>query len=235
MFVDQAPFDSNDVRLALKYGIDRDQIMQKILRGHGTIGNDHPIGPTLPYWADLEQRQYDPDKAKHHLKKAGLDSLKVSLSTADAAFPGAVDMAILYKEHLDKRGIELTVVREPNDGYWSNVWLVKPFVVVAWGARPTPDVMFSLAYAADASWNESHYAGERFNEVMKQARAELDDAKRTEMYREMQQIYRDDGGTVVPFFRNYVYARRKNVMHGDKLTGNWPLDGARSMERWWFA
>ena len=51
----------------------------------------------------------------------------------------------------------------------------------------------------------------------------------------LQQIYRDDGGTVVPFFRNYVYARQKNVMHGEKPTRNWPLDGARAMERWWFA
>ena len=235
MFTDTAPFDNNDVRLALKYGIDREQIMDKILRGHGTMGNDHPIGPTLPYWADLEQRQYDPDKAKHHLKKAGMEGLKVALSTAETAFPGAVDMAILYQEHLRGAGIELEVIREPNDGYWSNVWLVKPFVVVAWGARPTPDVMFSLAYAKGAAWNESHYAGERFNALLKEAKAELDDVKRAELYREMQQIYRDDGGTVVPFFRNYVYARRKNVMHGEKLTGNWPLDGARSMERWWFS
>ena len=178
MFVDTPPFDNNDVRMALKLGIDREQIMQKILRGHGTIGNDHPDRPDAallggPGTANV----YDPDKAKFHLKKAGHDTLKVALSTADTAFPGAVDMVILYKEHLSKAGIELEVVREPNDGYWSNVWLVKPFVVVAWGARPTPDVMFSLAYAADAAWNESHYKGERFNAIMKEARAELDDVE----------------------------------------------------------
>ncbi len=235
MFVDQAPFDNKDLRLALKYGINREEILKKITLGHGTIGNDHPIGPTLPYWADLEQRKYDPDKAKHHLKKAGMEGIKLDLSTADAAFPGAVDMVILYKEHLAPAGIDLTVVREANDGYWSNVWLNKPFVVVGWGARPTPDVMFSLAYAKGAAWNESHYAGERFNELLVQARAELDDAKRTEMYREMQQIMRDDGGTIVPFFRNRVYVHKKSVMHGDKLTGNWTLDGGRAYERWWFA
>ena len=164
-----------------------------------------------------------------------MESLKISLSSADTVFPGAVDLAVLYSEQASKAGIQMAISREPNDGYWSNVWLVKPFCVVSWGARPTPDVMFSLAYAAEADWNESHYKGERFNQIMKEARAELDDAKRTEMYREMQQIMRDDGGTIVPFFRNRVYARRSNVMHGEKLTGNWSLDGARSMERWWFA
>ncbi len=234
MFCDQAPFDNVDVRLALKYSIDREQIVQKILRGHGSIGNDHPIGPTLPYWADLPQRVYDPEKAKFHLKKAGAEGLKVSLSAADSAFTGAVDMVTLYKETAAQAGIDIEVVREPNDGYWSNVWLKKPFVVVAWGARPTPDVMFSLAYKDDAAWNESHWQNVEFNKILREAKAELDQKKRTEMYREMQLLCRDDGGTVVPFFRNRVFARRKNVMHGPDMAGNWEMDGARSYQRWWF-
>jgi peptide/nickel transport system substrate-binding protein len=235
MFCDTPPFDNVDVRLALKYAINRDEIVEKILLGHGTLGNDHPIGETLPYWADLEQREYDPDKAKHHLKKAGAEGLSVSLSTADFIFSGAVDMAVLFREHAKAAGINLEVVREPNDGYWSNVWLVKPFVVVQWGARPTPDVMFSLAYKDDAAWNESHWKNPEFNKVLREAKAELNQEKRTDMYREMQQLCRDDGGTIVPFFRNRVYARRSNVMHGPNLAGNWELDGARSFQRWWFA
>ena len=155
MFCDSAPFDNIDVRLALKYALDRDEIVQKVLQGHGTKGNDHPIGPTLPYWADLPQRDYDPDKARHHLKKAGAEGLTVELSSAEFIFSGAVDMAVLYKEHAAKAGITIDVEREPNDGYWSNVWLKKPFVVVQWGARPTPDVMFSLAYKDDAAYSSS--------------------------------------------------------------------------------
>ncbi len=235
MFCDVAPFDNVDVRLALKYAIDRDAIIDKILRGHGTLGNDHPIGESLPFWADLEQRQYDPDKSKFHLKKAGMENLKVELSAADAAFSGAVDMAILYSEAAKAAGIDITVKREPNDGYWSNVWLVKPFCVVGWGARPTPDVMFSLAYKAGAPWNESHWDNARFNELLIQAKGELNQDTRREMYREMQQLCRDDGGTVVPFFRNRVMARRDRVQHGPNISGNWELDGARSAERWWFA
>lgn len=235
MFCDVAPFDNLDVRLALKYAINREEIVQKIARGHATIGNDHPIGQTLPFWADLEQRTYDPDKAKFHLKQAGAEGLSVSLSAADAAFGGAVDMAILFREQAAAAGINIDVVREPNDGYWSNVWLVKPFCVVSWGARPTPDVMFSLAYKDDAAWNESHWNNPEFNRILREAKAELDNAKRAEMYAEMQSLCRDDGGTIVPFFRNRVFARRSNVMHGPDMAGNWELDGARSYQRWWFA
>ena len=46
MLTDLAPFDNNDVRLALKYAIDREALVETILRGHGTVGNDHPIGST---------------------------------------------------------------------------------------------------------------------------------------------------------------------------------------------
>ncbi len=235
MFTDIPPFDNNDVRLALKYAIDREELVSKILRGYGSIGNDHPISPSLAFYADLPQRTYDPDKAKFHLKKAGLDKLQISLSTSDTIGPGMVDAAILYQERAAKAGIEMKVVREPSEGYYVNVWLKKPFCMVSWGGRPTADVMFTTAYAAGADWNESHFKHERFNKLLVEARGEVVTAKRAEMYREMQIILKDEGGTVIPIFRNHVYARRSNVQHGPNLSGNWQLDGNRAAERWWFA
>ena len=235
MFCDVAPFDNPDVRTALKLSIDREECIQKIKKGHASIGNDFPIGPSVPFWADIEQRQYDPDQAKSLLKKAGMEGLTVDLSSSDAAFAGAVDFAVLYAEQARKAGININVVREPNDGYWSNVWLKKPFCVVQWGARPTPDVMYSLAYKDDAAWNESHWKNKQFNELLLQAKAELDPAKRQEMYTKMHELCRDDGGTIVPFFINRVGARRSRVQHLENIAGNWELDGARAYERWWFA
>jgi len=235
MFTDAAPFDNNDVRLALKYAIDREGAVQRSMRGYGSIGNDHPIGPTLPYYSEIEQRPYDPEKAKYHLKKAGLDSLTVQLSAADAAFNGAVDLAVLFSENAKQAGIDVEVVREPNDGYWSNVWLKKPFCVSTWSARPTPDVMFTTAYKSGADWNESRFSHERFDKLLTEAKGELDNAKRTELYREMMLIMRDEGGAIIPFFRNRVMGRRENVMHDGNLSGVSPLDGNRATERWWFA
>ena len=52
---------------------------------------------------------------------------------------------------------------------------------------------------------------------------------------EMQKIMRDEGGTIIPVFRSYVYACRANVHHEEKVSGNWALDGARGGERRWFA
>lgn len=234
MHVDSPPFDDMNVRLALKHAIDREEIVEKVLGGAGVVGNDHPIGPTVPYWSDIGQRSFDPDKAKFHLKQAGLDGLKVQLSASDAAFPGALDMATLFQASAKKAGIDVEVAREAADGYWSDVWLKKPFIVASWGARPTPDVMFSLAYQGGAAWNESKWDNPNFNKLLLEARSELDDAKRGALYAEMMTLCRDEGGTIVPFFTNRVSARRKEVMHSGNLTGNWQLDGARSAERWWF-
>ncbi|NVK29904.1 MAG: ABC transporter substrate-binding protein [Gammaproteobacteria bacterium] len=235
MFCDQAPFDNVDVRLALKYSINRQEIIDKIMFGTGTVGNDVHVSPNMPYYAELEQRPYDPDQAKFHLKKAGMDKLSVNLSATDSVYPGAVDMCVLFSESAKASGIDINVVREPSDGYWSNVWLQKPFCFVKWGARPTPDNMLSLAYAADAAWNESHWKNPRFNELLVAARAELDEAKRSEMYHEAQMLCKDDGGTIIPAFVNFVCARRKNVMHGPSVASSWENDGARAAHRWWFA
>ena len=235
MFCDAKPFTDNNVRQAMMYAMDREDILAKIFKGFGTVGNDTHIAPALPYHAaDIPAKPYDPDKARSLLKKAGYDSLDVELSAADAAFAGCVDMATLYSAHAAKAGINVKVVREPNDGYWSNVWLVKPFTMVSWGARPTPDVIYSLAYKDDAPWNESHWQNKRFNELLLQAKAELDDTKRTKMYHEMQMLQATDGGSIIPIYRNRVFAHHKSLGHSENLTANWELDGGRAAERWWF-
>ena len=235
MFCDHEPFTDVNVRLALKHAIDREEIVEKILFGTGTPGNDFHVSPTMPYWPDIEQRTYDPDQAKFYLKQAGMDSLDVELSAADSVLPGAVDMVVLYSEQAKKAGINVRPVREANDSYWADVWLKKPFVFVKWGARPTPDNMFTLAYKSDAAWNEAHWKNDRFDELLLLAKAELNETTRAEMYREMCQLARDDGGTIIPLFVNFVYARRSNLRRGESLAASWECDGARSAHRWWFA
>jgi peptide/nickel transport system substrate-binding protein len=236
MRTDMAPFDNNDVRLALKHAINREELLQKILHGYGALGNDHPISPSNRYYvSDLPQRPYDPDKARYHLKKAGMENLKVELSASDAIFTGAVDAVVLYREHAAKAGIEIVAKREPNDGYWSDVWMKKPWCAAWWYGRPTADWMFSEGYAADANWNDTFWRHDRFNELLTTARAELDPAKRREMYGEMQRIVSDEGGALVPLFANYVMAHSKKIAHADEIAGNLDLDGGKAIERWWFA
>ena len=139
MLTNIEPFNDLNVRLALKYAVDREQWVKTLLRGHGVAGNDHPIPTNQRYFnRELPQRAYDPDRAKYHLKQAGLDRLELSLSASDAAFAGAVDGATVFRESAQAAGIEINVVREPSDGYWSNVWSKKPFCTCYRAGKPHP-------------------------------------------------------------------------------------------------
>lgn len=235
MLCDTAPYDNNDVRLAVKYAINRQELIDKILFGYGQVGNDHPIGSGQRFFnSELEQREYDPEKAKYHLKQAGLDSISLELFASDAAFAGAVDAAVLIQSSAKGAGIDLTVTRSPNDGFWSDHWIKSPFITSYWSGRPVEDQMFSTTYQTGVSWNESRWSNERFDSLLIEARAELDETKRRDMYWEMQKILNEEGGSAIPMFASYVFGTADNVGTPDQIATNWDLDGERFMERWWF-
>lgn len=236
MNVTMAPFDNKDVRLALKYAIDREELVQKVLLGHGAAGNDNPIAPGVPFSHDpATKHTFDPEKAKFHLKKAGLTSLSVDISSADAAFAGAVDAAQLMKESAAKCGININVIREADDAYWDSVWMKKAWTMCYWSGRPTPDLMFSTAYTTGAAWNDTFWSNGRFDELLVQARSELDQTKRAAQYAEMQELVSDDGGAMVLMFYNYVNAHGNNVGRPEVIAPNWDVDGLKVTNRWWFA
>ncbi|MFO1088572.1 MAG: ABC transporter substrate-binding protein [Hyphomicrobiales bacterium] len=235
MITTMAPFDNADVRRALKWSIDRQALVDKILLGYGKPGNDNPIAPSVKFATNpAPVHTLDPDKAKFHLKKAGLSSLKVDLSVSDAAFAGAVDAGVLMQDMAAKCGIEINVVREGDDSYWDTVWMKKPWCMSFWGGRPTADWMFTTAYAPDAAWNETAWKNPRFDELLLAARAETDEAKRAPMYAEMQDLVHDDGGVAVLMFNDWVSVHSKKVAHGD-LNSNYDHDGGHLYQRWWFA
>ncbi|HTV67179.1 MAG TPA: ABC transporter substrate-binding protein [Rhizobiaceae bacterium] len=206
-----APFDNNDLRMALKLAIDRQEMVDKILMGYGSIGNDFPINNAYPLFADdVEQRTFDPEKAKFHYQKSG-HSGPVVLQVSDAAFPGAIDAAQLYQQSAAKAGIQLEIKREPADGYWDEIWNKQPFCASYWGGRPTQDGMYSTAYLSTADWNDTRFKNEKFDQILIQARTETDQDKRKAMYRDMAVIVRDEGGLILPMFNDVIDATGPRV------------------------
>ena len=233
MRVNVPPFDSNDFRLALKHSIDRQQFIDKILKGYGSIGNDQPLGPAFNNYDPSISVDFDLDKAKHHLKKAGLEGTTFDIHTSDTAYGGAVDAATLFKEDFSKIGLSMNVVREPKDGYWTDVWNKKPFCSCYWGARPVEDMILSIAYLSDSPWNDSVINIPRVDELVKSARGELDQAKRKAMYSEVQMLISTQGGTLIPAFGQDVSATSTKVGVPDQIGGGWEMDGGHFVKRWW--
>ena len=135
-----------------------------------------------------------------------------------------------------KAGINLKrPVREPNDGYWSDVWMKKPFSAVYWSGRPVEDQMFSTAYKCGAAWNDSFWCNDRFDELLVKARSELDEDKRREMYWEMQALVSNEGGVIIPMFANYVFGNSDKVGHSRRDGLQLGRGRQRWIERWWMA
>lgn len=230
-------FADNNVRMALKLAMDRQEMLDKILSGYGSIANDQPISEAYPdFDAEIPQHAYDPDKAKALLDKAGVSGLKVPLHVAEAPFTGATNMAQLYAEQAARAGITIDVKREPDDGYWSNVWGKRPMFATKWSGRVSEDVMLTLAYSRESigGWNETSWDNEAFNKALVAARGEKDAAKRKQLYWECQTLIAEDGGMVAPLWADFLDATSDKVAHGE-LANDWELDGARASERWWFA
>ena len=204
MHCDKTPFDNNHLRLAMKYAINRQEMVERILHGYGSVGNDIPINAAYSLFSDdIEQRSYDPDKAAFHYKKSG-DSGAIQLDVSDVAFPGAVDASLLFQQQAKKAGININVNRLPSDGYWSNVWNKKPFCASYTGGRATQDQQYSVFYSSAADWNDTKWRRPNFDSLLTQAQVELDQAKRKALYREMAIMMRDDGGAIIPMFNDYV-------------------------------
>lgn len=238
MRIGDAPYNDENVRTALKYAIDREQWRTAVFGGRGVLGNDTPIGPLNKFVAtqdEIPQRTYDPEQAKFYLKKAGMTDINIRLTSSNTPFPGAVDAAVMFKEAAQKAGLNIEIERAPDDGYWDNVWRHAPFSISHWDGGVTEDYMFKLAYTSNAAWNETGWSNERFDDLLKQAESEFDEAKRRDLYVEMQRIYHDQGASIVPVFMSHVHGVSDKVETPETISGVTSFDNQRASERWWFS
>ncbi|MCF8511634.1 MAG: ABC transporter substrate-binding protein [Rhodobacteraceae bacterium] len=233
MHCDTAPFDNVDLRMALKLAINRQELVDKVLGGFGSRGNDFPINGAYPLFDEtIPQREYDAAAAAEAYKKSGHDGSPIMLQVAPGAFPGAVDAANLFAASANAAGIPLTIKLEPDDGYWSNVWNVAPFCASYWGGRPVQDQMYSTAYISTAEWNDTRFKNAKFDELLIAARGELEQAKRKGMYSEMAHLVRDEGGLICPMFNDWVEGRRAEV-GGWKPTPYGTLMNGQALSKCW--
>ncbi|HUE92290.1 ABC transporter substrate-binding protein [Pseudomonas sp.] len=210
------PVQNPDFVLAMKYLQDRKQINRAAFRGYGQIANDQPIAPSNRYHlAGLPQREYDPEKAKFHLQKSGMAGRPLSIVASEAA-TGSLDIAQLLQLSGQQIGLKLDIKRMPADGYWSNHWMKHPLGFGNIGARPTADLLFSLFFKSDAGNNESGWKNEQFDQLLVAARGETDDAKRKQMYADMQVLVHEHGGIGISQFNSSLDG------HNTKLKGLTP-------------
>ncbi|MCG6890493.1 MAG: ABC transporter substrate-binding protein [Gammaproteobacteria bacterium] len=206
-----APGNNNDFVLGMKYIQDRERIVKRVLKGKGTVGNDHPIATAhgADYCSELPIRPYDPDKAKFHFKKSGYSSAELFVAPV---MSGIEDACLTAQANCAKIGFDLKLKKVPTDGYWGAVWMKEPLNVVSWNMRPTANIQLGIQFAPGAAWNDTYWNNDRMGELLKLALAETDPAKRHQYYCEMQTLVHNESGMVIPAFSNVNDGLANNVM-----------------------
>ena len=212
MRVDTPPFDNPLVRQAIKYCLDREQFVDAILFGHGTVANDHPVPPNHPFHWDAEPRQRDIEKARQLLADAGYpNGFEFELIAATDRSIRA-DTAVTIQQMVKDAGITFNVKTIDYDTYIAQVYKQGPLYIGYWGMKPTLDGHLVPFFTTGGSSNEYAYSNPELDEVLFAARAELEVDKRKALYQEAQRILSEDGPAVVPFFLNLMTAYRKEVV-----------------------
>lgn len=232
---DRLPTGNPDFVAAVKHLIDRPLVKRALFRNYATIGNDQPIPPFHRYYNPaVPQTVLDLDRARWHLKRSGLAGVRLPIFTSPAA-DGSVDMASILQEYGARVGLEFTVTRVPADGYWSTHWMKHPMGFGNTNPRATADLTFSLFFKSDTEWNESAWKNPRFDRLLLEARGEANEARRKDLYGEMQQLVHDHCGVAIPVFINLLDAMDKRLKGLQPL----PLGGLMGYQfaeyAWWDA
>ncbi|MGW1676554.1 ABC transporter substrate-binding protein [Saccharopolyspora sp. NPDC002376] len=210
MRVDRPPFDDVRVRQAFRLVVDREQMIKQVLGGHGTVGNDLYAPADPMFNSGLPQRKRDVAKARQLLREAGKENLTVELVTSPVA-AGVVEAAQVFAQQAAEAGITVNIRRVDTGEFFGDMYLSWDFAQDFWFSRNF------LAQAAtgslpDSPYNETHWNHPEFNDLVNQARATTDEARRKELIARAQQIEWESGGYIVWGFPNQLDAHSVRVV-----------------------
>ena len=204
MRIDAAPFDDVKVRQAMRLIVDREQMVQQVLSGQGSVANDLYARYDPMYASDLPQRKQDLEQAKSLLKQAGKEGLSVELVTSPV-FNGIVEAAQVFAEQAKGAGVNVKVRKVDTGTFYGDNYLKWPFAQDFWASR----VYLAQVAQGDlpnSPFNETHWGKGKFESLINQARGTVDEAKRKEILHEAQQMQYDQGGYIIPYFSNIIDA-----------------------------
>ncbi|MEV0368321.1 ABC transporter substrate-binding protein [Streptomyces sp. NPDC050636] len=230
MKTDRPPFDDKRVREAFFLIADREELVRGALSGAGEVGNDL-FGKGYTYYAkDLPQRTQDLDRARHLLKEAGAENLKVTLDTSDVA-SGFTEAAGIFRDQAAKAGVKVTVKNHNPDSYWSDILDSGTLCSYRSGAMPI-EMHISQRLLTGSPTNATKWHHKDFDTLYQQAQSTADRAERSALYGRMQRRLHAEGGFLVWGFADWIVGTAKNVRGVARQAPANSLDWARFDKVW---
>ena len=210
MAIDQPPFDDVRVRQAMRLIANRDEMVERVLSGHGRVGNDM-YGVFDPCYPDFPQRVQDIEKAKSLLADANQANLEIDLFAPDDT-AGLPELIAVFADQARAAGVKVNAQVLDGATYWGDEYTKRTFATSFWGTRPYLNQV-AQGSLKKSTYPETHWPpeGSNFQQLYNQALAETDDAKRCEIVQQMQQEEYDDGGNLIAIFNNLLDAYASNV------------------------
>ena len=198
------PFDDVNVRKAVNYAVNKDQIIQTVL-----FGNAEPAQSLLPkmlWWnEEAEPYPYDPEQAREFLSQSkvpdGFDTdLLISAGNSVQA-----QYATIVQQNLAEIGINVSIEQLDELTLYNDYFQKGEYNMLAQYHTTDivdPDSIVNYAMNFDggtgAIW--TGYQNPEIAELTLAAQEETDPAKREEMYHQIQQMSLDDAQVLFLYF-----------------------------------
>ena len=204
------------VRQAMLYAIDRQQILEELLNGHGEIV-DGFLSSASPFYDDsLTPISYDPEKAKALLEEAGWDgsqTIRFYVNSGDSTFVNAASIiaaewaAVGIKAEIQTVDFATLMSVAGTEDY--DVLAVQYTYAPV---DPYPDVAWLLG--GEGSW--TGYSDDTLNEALTKSQLTSDPEETKELFSVVDKKVQED----VPMFSAYVISAQGAV--SKRITGAAP-------------
>ena len=201
----RAPFDDTRVRQAMNYAVNKQAIVDNILKGTGILAIN-PLPPVVwSYTDDVQRYDYDPEKAKELLADAGYPdgfSCVFWIPESGSGMQQPVPMGTAMQADLKAVGIDCEIETFEWGTYLDKV-IVPPedaefdLMEMSWiGDNGDPDnhlfILLSGEQWPPHGYNMGFYKNDEVDALLQEARTTLDRAKRTELYVQAQKLIAED-------------------------------------------
>lgn len=204
------------VRQAMLYAIDRQQILEELLKGHGEIV-DGFLSSASPFYDDsLTPISYDPEKAKALLEEAGWDgsqTIRFYVNSGDSTFVNAASIiaaewaAVGIKAEIQTVDFATLMSVAGTEDY--DVLAVQYTYAPV---DPYPDVAWLLG--GEGSW--TGYSDDTLNDALTKSQLTSDPEETKELFSVVDKKVQED----VPMFSAYVISAQGAV--SKRITGATP-------------
>ncbi len=194
MNVGRPPFDKPQVRQAISYAVDRNEIVNSVFRGHASATG--PVPSAMADWAidvsTLDLYKPNLDKAKQLMADAGVGNIKTTMQ-AMSTLSYQVDAAQVIRSQLLKIGIDAEV--QPLEvGVYVDNWKKKnmDLMVGGNGSGTNPDRAVCFFFCTDGSANVWNYSSTKVDSDAAEGRSASDLSQAKKLYDDAQQQIIDD-------------------------------------------